>query len=88
MSSTNFAFGVPFFPKGAWRAACVEPQRKIESPFRVLELEGICARQGLPLEVTTSPPRGTRGPELAAAPHHGSPEALQTWEPSSDSSPC
>lgn len=67
----NFAFGMPFFPKGTWRAACVEPQRKIESPFCILELECICARQGLPLAVTTSPPQETCGPELCAAPYPG-----------------
>lgn len=70
-SPMNFAFGVPFFPKGAWRAACVEPQRRTEPP-------SLC-RARSPGAVTTS-----CGPRVGAAPT----KALQTWEPSSGSSPC
>lgn len=71
-SPTNFAFGAPFVPKGAWRAACVEPQGKIESPFCISELEGIRARQGLLLAVTTALPEGRVAPSWVQPPTAGS----------------
>lgn len=88
LSPTDCAFGVSFFPKGSWRAAFVVPQRKRSLFSRALELGGIYARQGGLLAVTTSPPEG-QGLCLARhSPPPRAPDAVQTQELSSDSSPC
>lgn len=88
LSPTDCAFGVSFFPKGSWRAAFVVPQRKRSLFSCVLELGGICARQGGLLAVTTSPPAGQGLCLVGHSPPPQAPDAVQTQELSSDSSPC